>query len=73
MRNFEVNLHLCMNNQLNECAVIGNCKINCLLFANDLVLLSSTESGLQRTLPHPHLWSWVLGNDQKNTITSASV
>jgi len=23
--------------------------------------------------PHPHLWSWVLGNDQKNMIVSASV
>ena len=29
---------------------IGNCKINRLLFADDLVLLSSTESGLQRAL-----------------------
>ena len=26
------------------------CKISCLLFADDLVLLSSTESGLQRAL-----------------------
>ena len=33
-----------------ECATIGNCKISCLQFADDLVLLSSTESGLQRTL-----------------------
>ena len=31
-----------------ECASIGNCKISPLLFADDLVLLSSTESGLQR-------------------------
>ena len=30
--------------------MIGNCKISRLLFADDLVLLSSTESGLQRTL-----------------------
>ena len=29
---------------------IGNCKISRLLFADDLVLLSSTESGLQRAL-----------------------
>jgi len=36
--------------QTNECAMIRNCKINRLLFANDLVLLSSTESGLQRVL-----------------------
>ena len=31
-------------------ATIGNCKISRLLFADDLVLLSSTESGLQRAL-----------------------
>ena len=37
-------------NQADECATIGNCKINRLLFADDLVLLSSTESGLQRAL-----------------------
>ena len=36
--------------QADECATIGNCKISRLLFANDLVLLSSTESGLQRAL-----------------------
>ena len=29
---------------------LGNCKISRLLFADDLVLLSSTESGLQRVL-----------------------
>ena len=33
-----------------ECATIGNCKICRLLFADDLVPLSSTESGLQRAL-----------------------
>ena len=36
--------------QDDECATIGNCKISRLLFADDLVLLSSTESGLQRAL-----------------------
>ena len=36
--------------QANECATIGNCKISRLLFADDLVLLSSIESGLQRAL-----------------------
>ena len=36
--------------QADECATIGNCKISPLLFADDLVLLSSTESGLQRAL-----------------------
>ena len=36
--------------QADECAAIGNCKISRLLFADDLVLLSSTESGLQRAL-----------------------
>ena len=36
--------------QADECAPIGNCKISRLLFADDLVLLSSTESGLQRAL-----------------------
>ena len=33
-----------------ECVTIGSCKISRLLFADDLVLLSSTESGLQRAL-----------------------
>ena len=33
-----------------ECATIGNGKISRLLFADDLVLLSSTESGLQHAL-----------------------
>ena len=36
--------------QADECATIGNCKISRLLFADDLVLLSSPESGLQRAL-----------------------
>ena len=36
--------------QADECATIENCKISRLLFADDLVLLSSTESGLQRAL-----------------------
>ena len=36
--------------QADECATIGNCKISRLLFEDDLVLLSSTESGLQRAL-----------------------
>ena len=36
--------------QADECATIGNYKISHLLFADDLVLLSSTESGLQRAL-----------------------
>ena len=39
--------------QADECATIGNCKISRLLrllFADDLVLLSSTESDLQRAL-----------------------
>ena len=36
--------------QADECATIGNCKISRQLFADDLVLLSSTESGLQRAL-----------------------
>ena len=36
--------------QADECATIGNCKISRLLFADDLVLLFSTESGLQRAL-----------------------
>ena len=36
--------------QADECATIGNCKISRLLFADDLVMLSSTESGLQRAL-----------------------
>ena len=33
-----------------ECVTIGRCKINQLLFADDLVLLASSESGLQRAL-----------------------
>ena len=36
--------------QADECATIGNCKISRLLFADDLVLLSSTKSGLQCAL-----------------------
>ena len=36
--------------QADECVMIGNCKINRLLFADDLVLLFSTKSGLQRAL-----------------------
>ena len=36
--------------QADECATIGSCKISRLLFADDLVLLSSTESGLQRAI-----------------------
>ena len=36
--------------QADECASIGNCKISHLLFADDLVLLSSTESSLQHAL-----------------------
>ena len=36
--------------QADKCATIGNCTISCLLFADDLVLLSSTESGLRRAL-----------------------
>ena len=36
--------------QADECASIGNCKTSRLLFADDLVLLSSTESGFQRVL-----------------------
>ena len=37
-------------NQADECVTIGNCKIRRLLFADDLVLLSLTKSGLQRAL-----------------------
>ena len=36
--------------QADECATIGKCKISRLLFADDLVLLSSTKSDLQRAL-----------------------
>ena len=36
--------------QADECATTGNHKISCLLFANDFVLLSLTEPGLQRVL-----------------------
>ena len=38
------------SSQADECATIGNCKISRLLFADDLVLLSSTKSGFQRAL-----------------------
>ena len=53
--------------QADECATIGNCKVSRLLFADDLVLLSSTESGLQCTLksfadqrwsPRGRPWPW---------------
>ena len=33
-----------------KCVTIGKCKINRLLFADDLVLLASSESGLQHAL-----------------------
>ena len=36
--------------QFDECATNGNCKISRLLFFDDLILLSSTESVLQRAL-----------------------
>ena len=36
--------------QADECATIENCKISRLLFTDDLVLLCSAESGLQRSL-----------------------
>ena len=36
--------------QADECASIGNCKISCLLFADDLVLLFSAECGFQCAL-----------------------
>ena len=36
--------------ETNECVTIGRCKISRLLFADDLVLLDSSESGLQHTL-----------------------
>ena len=36
--------------QADECATIRNCKLSHLLFADDLVLLSSIESGLKRAL-----------------------
>ena len=36
--------------QADECATIRNCKISRLLFADGLVLLSLTESALQRAL-----------------------
>ena len=36
--------------QVDECDTIKNCKISRLPFANDLVLLYSTESDLQRAL-----------------------
>ena len=36
--------------QANECARIGNCTISRLLFADDLVMLSFTEPGLQPAL-----------------------
>ena len=36
--------------QADECASIKNCKISRLLFADELVLLSYTEYGLQRAL-----------------------
>ena len=36
--------------QANECATIGNCKINHLLIGDDLFLLSSLESGIQCAL-----------------------
>ena len=36
--------------RIDECVIIGRCKINRLLFADDLVFLVSSKSGLQHTL-----------------------
>ena len=36
--------------QTDECVTIGRCKISRLLFADDLVLLALSESGLQHAL-----------------------
>ena len=36
--------------QTDECVTIGKCKISQLLFADDLVVLASSESGLQYAL-----------------------
>ena len=36
--------------QTDECVTIGRCKISWLFFASDLVLLASSESGLQHAL-----------------------
>ena len=36
--------------RIDECVTIGRCKISRLLFADDLVLLASSESGLQHTI-----------------------
>ena len=48
---FIVNLNwIDKSTQADKCATIGNYKISCLLFADDLVPLSSTESVLQRAL-----------------------
>ena len=46
---------ICMNwmdklSQIDECVTIGKCKISRLLFVDDLVLLVSSESGLQHAL-----------------------
>ena len=37
-------------NQTDECVTIERCKISRLLFENDLVLLASSESGLQHAI-----------------------
>ena len=48
---FNVYMHrIDKRSQCDECDTIGKCKISRVLFADDLVLLSSTESGLQRAL-----------------------
>ena len=70
--------------QADECATIGNCKISRLLFADDLVLLSSTESGLQlvemataqRTRPRavvsaPHRAAWQLKSALRHSVSAA--
>ena len=36
--------------RIDYCVTIGRCKISCLLFADDLVFLASSESGLQHAL-----------------------
>jgi len=43
--------------------VVGSCRINCLLFADDLVLFASSEQGLQHAL---NRFSAAFGNENQH-------
>jgi len=59
---------VCMNwidshRRVDKGVVVGSCRINCLLFADDLVLFASSEQGLQHAL---NRFSAAFGNENQH-------